>query len=544
MICGCIDIGSNTTRLLVAEPADGRLRELLRQRAFTRIGKGLRARRHDPGEEDRARSPRSSRPRCASRASSAPRRSARSPRRRSARPPTRRSSRARSPTRAGVDGRGPQRRGGGAARVRRRDQRARPPARRGHRRDRRRRLLVGDRDRHDRRRRARVELVPRSARASSPTPTCTRTRRAIEELQRVRAHVGGVFEGFVLPTPELAVAVGGSSTSLRRLVGGVLDHETLERGLRILATHAQRGGRAGVRDRGRARAPAARRHARPRGDLRPPRAPAGDRARRPARGRDPRDADRAPGGARVTSRAARRAAYGEAAEAVIAARVEAVFAHERERVLDLADIEGVHQMRVATRRLRAALEVFAPAFAAQARRTRAAPRSRRSPAALGERRDRDVQLELLESLRERCTAARAPGGRRAARGAAPRAAAARTTQLASALEHAKRRAAATATARGSRDEGAARRWSRARRCRSPRQRGGSSRCAPPSSTRFVPEALDERNATAPCTTCGSPPSACATCSSWSASASARSATRRKRARASCRRCSARSTTAT
>src|ERR1700722_17619786 len=46
MICGCIDIGSNTTRLLVAEPADGRLRELLRQRAFTRIGKGRL-----PGEE-------------------------------------------------------------------------------------------------------------------------------------------------------------------------------------------------------------------------------------------------------------------------------------------------------------------------------------------------------------------------------------------------------------------------------------------------------------------------------------------------------------
>ena len=42
MICGCIDIGSNTTRLLVAEPADGRLRELLRQRAFTRIAKDLR----------------------------------------------------------------------------------------------------------------------------------------------------------------------------------------------------------------------------------------------------------------------------------------------------------------------------------------------------------------------------------------------------------------------------------------------------------------------------------------------------------------------
>ena len=38
----CIDIGSNTTRLLVAQPADGQLREVLQQRAFTRLGKGLR----------------------------------------------------------------------------------------------------------------------------------------------------------------------------------------------------------------------------------------------------------------------------------------------------------------------------------------------------------------------------------------------------------------------------------------------------------------------------------------------------------------------
>src|SRR6202011_5684258 len=42
MVCACIDIGSNTTRLLVAEAADGRLRELLRQRAFTRIAKARR----------------------------------------------------------------------------------------------------------------------------------------------------------------------------------------------------------------------------------------------------------------------------------------------------------------------------------------------------------------------------------------------------------------------------------------------------------------------------------------------------------------------
>jgi exopolyphosphatase/guanosine-5'-triphosphate,3'-diphosphate pyrophosphatase len=36
--CACIDIGSNTTRLLVAEAPGGRLRAVLEQRAFTRIG--------------------------------------------------------------------------------------------------------------------------------------------------------------------------------------------------------------------------------------------------------------------------------------------------------------------------------------------------------------------------------------------------------------------------------------------------------------------------------------------------------------------------
>ena len=38
----CIDIGSNTTRLLVAVPEDGRLRELMTQRAYTRLGRSLR----------------------------------------------------------------------------------------------------------------------------------------------------------------------------------------------------------------------------------------------------------------------------------------------------------------------------------------------------------------------------------------------------------------------------------------------------------------------------------------------------------------------
>jgi exopolyphosphatase / guanosine-5'-triphosphate,3'-diphosphate pyrophosphatase len=42
MLCACIDIGSNTTRVLVADVEDGGLREVLQRRAFTRLGKGLK----------------------------------------------------------------------------------------------------------------------------------------------------------------------------------------------------------------------------------------------------------------------------------------------------------------------------------------------------------------------------------------------------------------------------------------------------------------------------------------------------------------------
>jgi exopolyphosphatase/guanosine-5'-triphosphate,3'-diphosphate pyrophosphatase len=42
MLCACIDIGSNTTRVLVADVDGGRLREVLQRRAFTRIGEGLK----------------------------------------------------------------------------------------------------------------------------------------------------------------------------------------------------------------------------------------------------------------------------------------------------------------------------------------------------------------------------------------------------------------------------------------------------------------------------------------------------------------------
>ena len=57
---------------------------------------------------------------------------------------------------------------------------------------------------------------------------------ALEELERLRRHVQGVFEGLEVPRARVAYAVGGSATSLRRLVGAVLDHESLTRGIRLL----------------------------------------------------------------------------------------------------------------------------------------------------------------------------------------------------------------------------------------------------------------------------------------------------------------------
>src|SRR5687768_5304098 len=41
MLCAAIDIGSNTTRVLVAEPVEGQLKKVMEQRAYTQIGKSL-----------------------------------------------------------------------------------------------------------------------------------------------------------------------------------------------------------------------------------------------------------------------------------------------------------------------------------------------------------------------------------------------------------------------------------------------------------------------------------------------------------------------
>jgi CHAD domain-containing protein len=81
---------------------------------------------------------------------------------------------------------------------------------------------------------------------------------------------------------------------------------------------------------------------------------------------------------------------------VIEVRAAEVFEHS-DGVLDIGEIESLHDMRVATRRLRAALEVFAPCFPSK-RHRKALKRVKALADALGERRDRDVAIEFLAAF--------------------------------------------------------------------------------------------------------------------------------------------------
>jgi CHAD domain-containing protein len=91
-----------------------------------------------------------------------------------------------------------------------------------------------------------------------------------------------------------------------------------------------------------------------------------------------------------------------AAARVVGVRADELLEHS-EGVLDTEDIERVHDMRVASRRLRAAMEVFEPCF----------PRKRFKSTlgevkaiadALGERRDRDVSIKALEEFADQLIA--------------------------------------------------------------------------------------------------------------------------------------------
>ena len=99
--------------------------------------------------------------------------------------------------------------------------------------------------------------------------------------------------------------------------------------------------------------------------------------------------------------------YARAAARIVRVRAAELF-DQAEGVLDTEDIERVHDMRVASRRLRAVLEVFAPCF----------PKGpykgvlrdvKRLADALGERRDPDVHLAAMEKLAAKLPADLKPG---------------------------------------------------------------------------------------------------------------------------------------
>ncbi len=56
------------------------------------------------------------------------------------------------------------------------------------------------------------------------------------EIRALRDHIGDLFDEVEFEQPDQAVAVGGSATSLRTLVGAVLEYETLERAVRVLSS--------------------------------------------------------------------------------------------------------------------------------------------------------------------------------------------------------------------------------------------------------------------------------------------------------------------
>jgi CHAD domain-containing protein len=88
--------------------------------------------------------------------------------------------------------------------------------------------------------------------------------------------------------------------------------------------------------------------------------------------------------------------FAQAAAATVTVRSQEMFEHA-EGVLDTEDIERVHAMRVATRRLRAVLEFYAPCFPKAP--FKSVLRDVKALAdALGARRDPDVQLAALDAF--------------------------------------------------------------------------------------------------------------------------------------------------
>jgi exopolyphosphatase / guanosine-5'-triphosphate,3'-diphosphate pyrophosphatase len=233
MAYACIDIGSNTTRLLVAEPSDGRLRELMTQRAFTSLGKAMSKGRIPPEKMEETAEVVATQARLARElgageiavVATAAVRSAKN------RPEFEAAVEAESGLSVRVLSGHEEARlafigatrtfsgpldgsiavvdvGGGSTEV-----------------------VIGtlaDGVAWEESFRIGSGFLADSYLRSDPP--------AASELESVRLHVAGMFEGLQVPPALHAVATGGSANALRRLVGAELEYDTLERGIRILAS--------------------------------------------------------------------------------------------------------------------------------------------------------------------------------------------------------------------------------------------------------------------------------------------------------------------
>ena len=99
--------------------------------------------------------------------------------------------------------------------------------------------------------------------------------------------------------------------------------------------------------------------------------------------------------------------FAQAASVTVTTRSHELFACA-DRVLDTEDIERVHDMRVASRRLRAALEVFAPCYDRHQHKD-LLREVKQLAAALGKRRDPDVLIDGLQKLRSELPESDHPG---------------------------------------------------------------------------------------------------------------------------------------
>lgn len=232
MLCAAIDIGSNTTRLLVAEPAGGRLKAAMEQRAYTRIGRAAGAGGEIPAEkvgevaDAVATQVRLARELGAERIRAVATAAVREA-------PNGAGAAATIAARAGVEVEVlDEREEGrlafcGATRALGHPVRGRVAV-----------VDVGGGSTE-----AAIGTVPggveevRSWRIGSgdlADELIASDPPSGAEVDRVRERVEAVFAGAELGAVARAVAVGGSATSLRRLVGAVLEPETLERAVRAL----------------------------------------------------------------------------------------------------------------------------------------------------------------------------------------------------------------------------------------------------------------------------------------------------------------------